>query len=126
MWRTVTIGTALLAAAALLMASRNAHKPAVANKSSLLSRRLSTTAEPAFEPLCSVDWKRSKCMRGEKVLPCPERPHSGATPIGTGAWELTETYTYFLDRGLTAAIAHLVDGGSVLEFGAGDSFETIP
>jgi hypothetical protein len=37
----------------------------------------------------------------------------------SGAWQLTENYVYFLDRGLLEAMVNLVDGGSVLEFGAG-------
>lgn len=74
---------------------------------------------PLFVPVCAVDWKRSKCARGHEALPCPKQPHEGATPIGTGAWELTESYVYFLDRGLLAAMVGLFEGGSVLEFGAG-------
>eukprot|EP00967_Tisochrysis_lutea_P134519 scaffold237658_cov35-Tisochrysis_lutea.AAC.3 len=37
----------------------------------------------------------------------------------SGAWELTDNYVYFLDRGLLDAMVDLIDGGDVLEFGAG-------
>ena len=32
---------------------------------------------------------------------------SGATPLATGAWNVTASYTYFMDRGLVAQLIKL-------------------
>ena len=47
------------------------------------------------------------------------RPQGGATPTATGAWEVPDSYVYFMDRGLVAALGVLMAGGSVIELGAG-------
>ena len=73
------------------------------------------------------------CMMAQiRLLRCVRRPVSFRyVPMATsltlvfccggisGAWELTDNYVYFLDRGLLDAMVDLIDGGDVLEFGAG-------
>jgi len=74
---------------------------------------------PSFQPICQVTFGRAVCMRGNDSVKCPERPQAGAVPGQTGAWELPESYVYFMDRGLVGELKRLVGGGAVIEFGAG-------
>ena len=77
-----------------------------------------------FEPICQVTFGRKVCMRAEQVVSCPGNVdidrRDGAVPTASGAWRLeASNYTYFMDRGLVAALAKQFVGGSVVEFGAG-------
>jgi len=91
------------------------------------SAMVSAAAAPAasvFEPLCQVTFGRKRCMRGGQEEACPGAVdidrRDGALPTASGAWRLQATnYTYFMDRGLVAALAKQFAGGSVLELGAG-------
>ena len=64
-------------------------------------------------------------MRGNDTVACPANVdrtrHDGAKPTASGAWKIdAPTYTYFMDRGLVAALVKLFGpSSSVLELGAG-------
>ena len=95
-------------------------------KSAMVSNaeRHAAPAASAFEPLCQVTFGRKLCMRGGQEEACPGAVdidrRDGAVPTASGAWRLQATnYTYFMDRGLVAALAKQFAGGSVLELGAG-------
>ena len=75
-----------------------------------------------IEPLCQVRFGRAECMRGGVPYPCPEKVDQvrhDTTTTTSGAWLLAPTYTYFLDLGLSAELARLFAGASVVELGAG-------
>ena len=74
----------------------------------------------AFEPICQVTFGKAECMQGGHGVQCPKKPQEGAVPSATGAWNLSlASYTYFMDRGLVAALTTLFAGQAVLELGAG-------
>lgn len=75
-----------------------------------------------IEPTCQVTFGKAVCMRAGQSTPCPEHvdqvrhdTHAGES----GAWLLSPTYTYFLDRGLVTELTRLFAGASVVELGAG-------
>ena len=77
-----------------------------------------------WEPVCQVTFGRRVCMRGATTVDCPGNVDldrkEGATPLQSGAWKISASnYTYFMDRGLVAALAKVFAGSSVLELGAG-------
>ena len=77
---------------------------------------------PIVEPVCQVTFGKAECMRAGAPTACPENVdlvrHDTST-LNTGAWLISPTYTYFLDRGLAGALANLFAGVSVVELGAG-------
>ena len=105
---------------------RHATRSQEREKSAMVSNaeRHAAPAASAFEPLCQVTFGRKLCMRGGQEEACPGAVdidrRDGAVPTASGAWRLQATnYTYFMDRGLVAALAKQFAGGSVLELGAG-------
>lgn len=83
---------------------------------------LSSGGRSIVEPICQVTFGRSVCRRGGIDVPCPEKVDQvrhDTTASETGAWLLSPTYTYFLDRGLAGALTKLFAGSSVTELGAG-------
>ena len=64
----------------------------------------------SWEPVCQVTFGRRVCMRGSETVECPANVDKdrkdGAVPTESGAWKIeAANYTYFMDRGLVAALA---------------------
>jgi hypothetical protein len=73
-------------------------------------------------PTCQVTFGKPVCMCAGLEVPCPAQVDQVRhdTQVSTsGAWLLSPTYTYFLDRGLVGELARLFAGSSVIELGAG-------
>ena len=74
------------------------------------------------EPVCQVTFGKAVCMRSGLDVPCPpqvDQVRHDTQAGASGAWMLSPTYTYFLDRGLVSELAQLFAGQSVIELGAG-------
>jgi len=77
---------------------------------------------PYVEPVCQVTFGRAVCMRGGATVDCPakvDQVRHDTKVTASGAWELSPTYTYFLDRGIVRELTRLFEGSSVIELGAG-------
>ena len=97
----------------------------------LLACVLASASAPAeWAPVCRT--KRSAATKSKPPPPdscwqagtprsCPSA-RGGCNNCGissTGAWKPTTAHTYFLDLGLAEALANVLQGTSVVEFGAG-------
>jgi hypothetical protein len=74
------------------------------------------------QPVCQVTFGRAMCMRGGSEVDCPakvDQVRHDTKVTSSGAWELSPTYTYFLDRGIVIVLTRLFAGSSVVELGAG-------
>ena len=81
--------------------------------------RASAPAE--WAPVCVIKPPYS-CWQAGKPRKCPSSTHGGCNDCGitsTGAWKPTTAHTYFLDLGLAEALASVLQGTSIVEFGAG-------
>ncbi|KAL1510287.1 hypothetical protein AB1Y20_006607 [Prymnesium parvum] len=115
----------------------------------ITSTRATTSRQPIlpaaapvpWRPVCTTSccnpqlWPRNgkycrrcddrRCMQGDTPVGCCTAEKDagtlarGARKTTRGGWQLQASYTYFLDRGLVAAIGTLVAGASVIELGAG-------
>mmetsp|Transcript_6789 Transcript_6789/g.17613 ORF Transcript_6789/g.17613 Transcript_6789/m.17613 type:complete len:290 (-) Transcript_6789:162-1031(-) len=77
---------------------------------------------PYVEPLCQVTFGRAVCMRGGVTVDCPakvDQVRHDTKVTTSGAWELSPTYTYFLDRGIVRELTRIFASSSVIELGAG-------
>ena len=75
-----------------------------------------------IEPVCQVTFGKAVCQRAGDDTPCPpavDQVRHDTQAGATGAWTLSPTYTYFLDRGLVGELAQLFAAASVIELGAG-------
>jgi len=77
---------------------------------------------PYVKPLCQVTFGKAVCSRDSMPAPCPssvDQVRHDTQPTASGAWLLSPTYTYFLDRGLVKELDNIFLGQSVIELGAG-------
>ena len=80
----------------------------------------STTWRPACVTGRHCEMSRPSAVGGSVTVPCGSgRLWSDAIPSTTGAWQLNATYHYYVDKGLAAALASMLRGMSLIEFGSG-------
>ena len=78
-------------------------------------------APAGWAPVCIVKPPNS-CWQAGKRRHCPARTRGSCHDCGisrTGAWQPSSTHSYYIDLGLAGALASVLQGASVVEFGAG-------
>lgn len=77
---------------------------------------------PYVRPVCQVTFGRAVCMREGVTVECPpkvDQVRHDTKVTASGAWEISPTYTYFLDRGIVHELTRIFAGSTVIELGAG-------
>ena len=74
-----------------------------------------------WAPVCLIEPPHA-CWQAGRHMRCPSSTHGSCHGCGissTGAWRPTSSHTYYLDLGLAEALANVLHGSRVVEFGAG-------